>query len=675
MMVHEEAAVEPAGDFSDQSPQALREALQNLRVHQIELEMQNDELRRIQAALNTADARYFDFYDLAPVGYITVSEKAVILQANLTTASLLGVPRANLIGKALPGFMPAPDADRFYLLSQQTQTSGSAQSCELRLRKSAGDTFWVKLQAIAATNDEGAAVIRMVLSDITQRRQLEQSAKEASEEKFKLVADNTSDGIVIFDGNRHIEYVSPAYVKQLGYSEAEELGLTQDMIYARVHPQDRDAMFASIESAIESKQTELLFSYRVEHRLGHYIWREDSAKLLYDGSGKAAGACVISRDITQRRQTEEALELERNKLVAAFSNLTIGLTMCDAQGGNITMNPAALKFHGFSSEQDMGRRLADYASDWELRYLDGRTMPFDEWPLARTLRGFCVSNFDTVLHKVKTGFEIVCSYTSAQVRNSTGEVVLVVMTTVDISERIRAETAMQEMNRGLAQSRQELRQWVALNESSLENEKRHIAREVHDELGQILTALRMNITLATVRHAGPVPELLDALNGMKTQVDRAIQGVRNVASSLRPPELDLGLVTSVEWLCNEFSRHAGVACELKAAHEAIECDASRAVVVFRIVQESLTNISKYAQASQVVVSLVPSANELWVEVRDNGLGFNPATVTRSGSLGLLGMRERAIALGGRFEVNSKPGQGTVIDLVIPLDPDGLGGAA
>ena len=269
MMVNERAAADTSDDVSDLSPQALREALQNLRVHQIELEMQNDELRRTQAALDTAQARYFDFYDLAPVGYVTVSDKAVILQANLTTASLLGVPRGKLIGKVLPGFLFAPDADRYYLICQEALVSASAQSCELRLRKPDGNSVWVELQGIAVTADDGAAVIRMVMSDITQRRQLEQSAKEASEEKFKLVADNTSDGIVIFDGNGHIEYVSPAYVKQLGYSEAEELGLTQDMIYARVHPQDRDAMFASVESAVELKQTELLLTFRIKHRLGH----------------------------------------------------------------------------------------------------------------------------------------------------------------------------------------------------------------------------------------------------------------------------------------------------------------------------------------------------------------------------------------------------------------------
>jgi signal transduction histidine kinase len=245
----------------------------------------------------------------------------------------------------------------------------------------------------------------------------------------------------------------------------------------------------------------------------------------------------------------------------------------------------------------------------------------------------------------------------------------------DITERKRAEGAMLETNRDLAHARQQLRELLALNETTLEKEKRHIAREVHDELGQILTALRMDLSLAIIRHAGHVPDLLDALNGMKIQVDRAIQGVRNVATSLRPAALDMGLVTALEWLCLEFTKHGAVACALHGFDEGIQIDDSRAVVIFRIVQEALTNIRKYAQASQVDVTLEQREAELSVEVRDNGLGFDPVAVAQRGTLGLLGMRERVIALGGRVEVVSTPGQGAMIDLLIPLEPEVAKGPA
>jgi PAS domain S-box-containing protein len=665
------ANVHTVAAYAALTPDAQQQLLHELQVHQIELELQNEELRRTQTALDTAQARYFDFYDMAPVGYVTVSDKALILQANLTTAALLGMPRSKLIGKPLPGFMPVSDADRYYLLCQQAQDSGSAQSCELQMYLANGNGVWVKLQAIAAIGEDGSTVIRLVLSDITerkqaealrlanntfrdaildsvpsqiavldhtgtivavnqtwrafalansavpgeparhtqigtnyldicssaqggatddsaaltrdgilrvirgtapsfefeypchsptqqrwfslavtplklgdhavvvthtditQRRQLEQAAKEASENKFRLVADNTSDGILIFGANRQIQYVSPAYVNQLGYSEAEELNRSPDQIFALIHPQDRDAVLCGIERAIASKQSDLLYAYRIQHRLGHTIWREDHARFQYDGCGNYAGACVVARDIT---------------------------------------------------------------------------------------------------------------------------------------ERMHAKADLLETNRVLIQTRLQLRELLAQNEATLENEKRHIAREVHDELGQVLTALRMDLALAVIRHAAQAPDLLDELNGMKNQVDRAIQGVRSVANSLRPAALDMGLVTAIEWLCMEFTKYGDVECGLHGFDESFEIDDSRAVVIFRIVQEALTNIRKYAQACEVKVTLEMRGPELGVEVRDNGLGFDLAAVAQRGTLGLLGMRERVIALGGRIEVHSTPGQGTTISVVIPLEP-------
>lgn len=172
-------------------------------------------------------------------------------------------------------------------------------------------------------------------------------------------------------------------------------------------------------------------------------------ELLTEMASDLAFGIRTLRGSEARKQAELALELERNKLSAVFQNVDIGLVTCDAQGGNISMNPAALKFHGFGSEQDMGKRIQDYISDWELRYLDGRIMPHEEWPLVRSLRGECLSHYDTVLHQVKTQFEVVCSYTSSLVRNSAGEVTLVVMTMLDISERVRSERAIRDLNASL----------------------------------------------------------------------------------------------------------------------------------------------------------------------------------------------------------------------------------
>lgn len=239
--------------------------------------------------------------------------------------------------------------------------------------------------------------------------------------------------------------------------------------------------------------------------------------------------------------------------------------------------------------------------------------------------------------------------------------------TQDITERKNAEAAMFTLNRDLSESRQRLRELAAQSEARRERERKHIAREVHDELGQVLTALRINLSLLGMRFGTLEPALIDKIRESKGLVDRAILGVRNVAVNLRPTALDMGLVSAVEWLCSEFTRQNTTACVLHARQEKIDLDETRAVVVFRIVQESLTNITRYACASQVDVTLGQVGNELRVQVRDNGAGFDLESASKKKSFGLLGMHERALALGGQVDIASALGQGTVIDVTIPMD--------
>lgn len=237
---------------------------------------------------------------------------------------------------------------------------------------------------------------------------------------------------------------------------------------------------------------------------------------------------------------------------------------------------------------------------------------------------------------------------------------LLLMATVrDVTERKKAEAELKD-------SRQKLRELAAQTEAARESERKHIAREVHDELGQVLTALRMDLSLLGMQAGSSFQPVTDKLQSMKGLVDRAILGVRNVAANLRPSALDMGLVAAIEWLRDEFVRHTGVPCEIHVSDDNIDLDEARAVVIFRIVQESLTNVTRYAQASKVAIALEPHDDSLWLEVRDDGQGFSPSLVEKGKSFGLLGMRERAIALGGRVEVVSAPGQGTLISVKIPM---------
>lgn len=231
----------------------------------------------------------------------------------------------------------------------------------------------------------------------------------------------------------------------------------------------------------------------------------------------------------------------------------------------------------------------------------------------------------------------------------------------DVTERVRSEAE-------LLASRQRLRDMAAQSETVREYERKSIAREVHDELGQVLTALRMDLTFLDMRYGSQQPELQTKFRDMRGLVDRAIQGVRNVATNLRPTALDMGLIPAIEWLCGEFRRNTGIACDFDAGGGGIDLPEDRAIGLFRIVQESLTNVTRYAQAHHVQVSLQrePGDDALRLQVQDDGRGFDPARATSGKSFGLLGMQERAMALGGTLDVQSAPGQGACIRVNIPM---------
>jgi PAS domain S-box-containing protein len=199
------------------SPEETRRTLHELRVHQIELEMQNEELRTAQAELDAVRARYFDLYDLAPVGYCTLSETGLILEANFTAATLLGVARGALGKQPITRFILREDQDIYYLHRKHLFETGEPQVCELRMVKKDGAPFWARLEATAAQDTGGAPVGRVVMSDITERKRAEDVLRQ-----FKTIFDNANFGAAIADLNGVLTYVNDCFAAAHGY-EAREL--------------------------------------------------------------------------------------------------------------------------------------------------------------------------------------------------------------------------------------------------------------------------------------------------------------------------------------------------------------------------------------------------------------------------------------------------------------------
>jgi signal transduction histidine kinase len=186
-----------------------------------------------------------------------------------------------------------------------------------------------------------------------------------------------------------------------------------------------------------------------------------------------------------------------------------------------------------------------------------------------------------------------------------------------------------------------------------------------------MTALRMRLSLMPMQFGAHIPGLTDSVDDMKALVDRAIKGVRNIATVLRPEALNLGMVPAIEWLRDEFVRNTEVHCVLECIGSTDPIDEMRAMLIYRIVQESLTNISRYAKAREIKILIHFTPREIDVSITDDGCGFDPGEVMIKKTFGLLGMRERALTLGGDLMILSRPGRGTTIAVKVPLKRQSL----
>jgi signal transduction histidine kinase len=235
-------------------------------------------------------------------------------------------------------------------------------------------------------------------------------------------------------------------------------------------------------------------------------------------------------------------------------------------------------------------------------------------------------------------------------------------------------TARKRAEQKLIESQETLRAVTVHHEAEIEEERERFARELHDESGSLLTALKISISNLAGR-CGPDDEVLAATRQCTELVDAAAQSARRIALALRPPVLDSGIVETARWQAREFEKHTGVRC--KVSSNVAECDPGRAqtTALFRILQEALTNIAKHAGATEVDIQLFADGSEVTLEIRDNGKGLPEKQTARPDAFGLRGMTERARVHGGWVEFSSQPGKGTTVMAAVPLAAGGEGAAA
>jgi PAS domain S-box-containing protein len=428
-----------------------------------------------------------------------------------------------------------------------------------------------------------------------------------------------------------------------------ELRRTQRIIKRQI--QSRTAELEKINESLRDEITKLKriekeLNVRLQDRTAE-LTRVNEA-LLKEAAEGARAAETLRESEAQQNQTSKFNQ-------AVMANMGEGLYTLDTRGLTTYINPAAERLFGWSSAELIGRKMHDVT---HYQHPDGRPFPADECAGLQVLQNGTVlsDHEDVFIRKDGTFFPVVYSFSPIA---SDGEIVGLVVVFRDM-------TAQKQVEEALRKSRAELRALAARLQAAREEERTQLAREIHDELSGTLTALKMDLSLLPNRAAKDRNLFLEKLSSMSGLIDRTLARVHTIVTELRPVVLDkLGLVAAIEWQTGEFQDRSGIACETHLPTEEIPLDPEQSTAVFRILQEALTNVARHANATKVVVDLRSEAGILILAVRDNGKGIDEKAIYAHNSMGLLGMRERALSFGGTAEVTALPGGGTLVSVRIP----------
>lgn len=411
-------------------------------------------------------------------------------------------------------------------------------------------------------------------------------------------------------------------------------------------------------------------------------------KLATRPSGKGGG--LPESDITERKRIEDALKASEIRYRRLFETAKDGILILDADTGRITdANPYLQELLGYSHAELLGKMLWEIgpfrdiaASRSAFRKLQRKEyIRYDNLPLETKGRRRRHVEFVSNVYRENGTKVIQCNIRDITARHQ-AEVALA-NASKELEKRVDERTAelltanrlmkrmLDEGKRAeekLTKSRERLRNLSGRLQSLLEEERTRISREIHDELGQALTALKLD--LSSIRRS----LVSDGLAGQSAKVQeiersvsRIIRTVRRVATELRPGILDeLGVAAAIEWLAKDFQSRTGISSEVTIRGVDTIPDKVTSTAIFRIVQEALTNVMRHAAASQVKVSLGKKDDTLIVEVRDNGIGIMEGRIFDSKSLGLIGIRERVRLLGGEAVISGKTGEGTLVRVTLPV---------
>jgi len=412
-----------------------------LQIHQVELEMQNEELRRTQEQLQASKEQYFELYDMAPVGYFSLSEQGIILEANLTGASMLGVAPRDLRGKRFSSLIFKADQDVYYLHRRQLFDTREPQACEMRMARRDGSLLWARIEAsLAQDSRSGKTICLATMSDITNQRKSVEDLRE-SEEKYHTVADFTYDWEYWLSPEGQFIYVSPSCKIVTGY-EHEAFMHDPDLMLKIIHPDDRESLVRHRKESSDPHISSNPLDFRIITRDGEERWISHICQKVYGADGKDLGVRGSNRDITNRKISEQALEESEHKYRLLADNTSDGIWLLDMYLNLTYCSPSSATQSGFTIREIIDMSLEQYFSPESLKIVADMFMR--EMPKVQSDPDYNpLISLDLEFYK-KDSTTFWAESKFSVIRDKNGKAVSILAVARDITERKLAEKALRD---------------------------------------------------------------------------------------------------------------------------------------------------------------------------------------------------------------------------------------
>ena len=520
---------------------------------------------------------------------------------------------------------------------------------EFRARHPVKGEIWIEGRSTPKRQPDGSTLWYGFLHDVTERKQHELVLKERAELERQLsrLAANVPGFVYTFrlwaEGRFSFPYASSG-IRDIYGLQPEDVAEDMAPLHALAHPDDRPRIEAAIAESAWGL-TPYHCEFRVLHPEKGEFWIEARSVPEAEPEGHILWHGIML-DITERKLAEELLHDREQEFRALVENSPDTVARYNRDCRRIYANPALVRGIGIPVQKLLGKTPTE----------SGLAAEYED-KIRAVLESGSEDEFN-LLWQTRNGKTTCSQIRLVPERDSDGQVASVLAIGRDI-------TVLKEAERRLHESRVQIRELAAHRERAREEERKRIAREIHDELGQLLGALHLQVQFFRARFGKDDPVAEENIQYMANLVDKAQRVARDITSALRPAALDMGIVSALEWQAEEFYRHTGIHCYLSARND-ILLDEERATAILRIVQESLTNVMRHSGANVVEILLKKQDDAYVLQVQDNGTGFEPHKTSKKKSFGLAGIRERAMMLGGDAVITSTQQQGTMLEVRLPI---------